>query len=191
AATELFSPNEGSRDANRILFVGRLNEQKGILRLLEAAAPLPARTTIDVVGEGPLGSEAREAAKRFGLADRVQWLGALPQQALPDLYRQASVLAVPSLDEGLGLAAVESQLCGTPVVAFDSGGIGETLQNGVTGRLVPSGNVAAFTEALQSILGDPRAAHAMGRAGVEWARAHFAPEVVAANYAKLYRAAAT
>ncbi len=190
AATDLFFPNEAPRDPARVLFVGRLNDQKGIMRLVEAAASLPTRTTIDVVGEGPLGRHARDQADRLGLGDRIRWLGALPQHQLPELYRQAAVLAVPSLDEGLGLAAVEAQLCGTPVVAFDSGGIAETLLDGVTGRLVPAGDVAAFAAALESILADPRATRTMGDAGVSWAQSRFAPDAVAAAYARLYSVAA-
>lgn len=189
AATELFVPAQQARDPTRLLFVGRLNQQKGAARLLEAMARVTAPCTLDVIGDGPDREALAALAERLNLAERVRWHGALPQPALATFYQRAAVLAVPSSGEGLGLTGVEAQLCGTPVVAFDSGGVADTLDANHSGLLVPAGNVDAFAAALDSLLRDSDRARAMGERGAVWALDGFSPEAVAANYARIYRGA--
>jgi glycosyltransferase involved in cell wall biosynthesis len=144
------------------------------------------RAELDVVGDGPAAGRLKEAAESRGLDGRVHWHGALPQPQLPPFYRRAAALVVPSLGEGLGLVAVEAQLCETPVVAFASGGLADTLEDGVTGYLVPPGDVDALSARLDDLLRDPQAA-AIGRNGRQSALARFAPESAARRYAQLYR----
>ena len=188
-ATELFALAQQDRDPQRILFVGRLNEQKGIARLLDAMARLAVPATLDVVGDGPDAGALLLRAQRLGLTDRIRWHGALPHPAMAAFYQRAAVLAVPSLGEGLGLTAVEAQLCGTPVVAFDSGGVGDTLRVNETGLLGRAGDIEDFAAALDSLLTDPLRARAMGAAGAAWARERFSPDAVATQYAEIYRGA--
>ena len=185
-ATDLFSPG-GVRDPNRLLFVGRLTPQKGIDALIEAFARLRHPATLDVVGDGSLGPSLRERVVRLGIADRVRWLGQLPQPALVDLYRQAAALVVPSTDEGLGLVAVEAQLCETPVVGYESGGLTDTVQHDRTGYLVPPGDIEALVTTLDALLSQPARAAELGRAGRMVALAGFAPESAARRYAGIYR----
>ena len=185
-ATDLFSPG-GTRDQNRFLFVGRLSAQKGIAALVEALAKMRHRASLDVVGDGPLGDELKARAVSLGLADRIQWLGQLPQPKLTELYRRATALVVPSTDEGLGLVAVEAQLCETPVVAYDSGGLTDMVQHDRTGLLVPPGNVDALAGALDGLLERADRGGDLGRAGRIVALAGFAPESAARRYAGIYR----
>jgi len=185
-ATDLFSPG-GQRDTDRLLFVGRLTAQKGIGPLLDAIARMTRRVSLDVVGEGALGPELAERARALGIADRIQWLGHLPQPALVDLYRRATALVVPSTDEGLGLVAVEAQLCETPVVGFESGGLTDTVHHERTGILVPPGNLDALAVALDGLLDRPDRGADLGRAGRMVALAGFAPESAARRYAGIYR----
>jgi glycosyltransferase involved in cell wall biosynthesis len=189
AATELFFPS-GPRDVRSLLFVGRLNAQKGIEALLEALALMRAPAALDVVGDGEARDALAARAAALGITERVRWHGALPQPALPELYRAASALVVPSVAEGLGLVAIEAQLCETPVVAYDSGGLRDIITSGTNGVLVPAENVAALAAALDDVVGDPAKAAALGRAGRETALARFSPEAAARRYAELYRAAA-
>lgn len=185
-ATELFSPG-GERDPNRLLFVGRLTAQKGIEGLIAALARMRHPASLDVVGDGPLASTLAARVGELGLGDRVRWLGALPQPKLVDLYRRAASLVVPSTDEGLGLVAVEAQLCETPVVAYESGGLTDTVQHDRTGVLVPPGNTDALAVALDQLLDHPQRGAELGRAGRMVALAGFAPESAARRYAGIYR----
>ena len=185
-STSLFSPG-GVREASRLLFVGRMNRQKGIGDLVDALARLSNPATLDVVGEGPDRATLQQRAQTLGVAERITWHGALPQTALPPLYRNATALVVPSIGEGLGLVAVEAQLCETPVVAYASGGTTDAVRDGETGVLVPAGDVGALAASLDSLLGDPARRVALGRAGRMHALALFAPESAARRYAALYR----
>ena len=188
AATELFTPS-GGRARDRLLFVGRLNAQKGIELLLRALGAMRTRAQLDVVGDGPDAGSMRTLASSLGIADRVTWHGALSQTALPALYRRASALVVPSRDEGLGLVAVEAQLCETPVIAFDSGGLRDIIEHGVTGILVDVFLADALARAADELLANPEHAGTLGAAGRRAAVAVFSPDAVARSYDAIYRAA--
>lgn len=186
--TALFAPpGRDERARDELLFVGRLNEQKGLRLLLDALGGMQRRARLSVVGEGPEALMLRSQATMLGVADRVTWHGALPQQQLAELYRRASAVVIPSLHEGLGLVAVEAQLCETPVVAFDSGGLADVIADGETGLLVAPGDVAGLARALDRTLADAQLARALGTAGRVRALEVFAPDAVAARYADLYR----
>ena len=189
-ATQLFSPG-GTRAADRLLFVGRLNAQKGTSELLEAFARMHAKAHLDVAGAGPDQAALQQQADSLGVSNRITWHGAKPQPELPAFYRQASVVVIPSVGEGLGLVAVEAQLCETPVIAFDSGGVTDTVIDGETGVLVPATDVTALAHAIDQLLQAPDRRTAMGRAGRMHALALFAPESAARRYAQLYRTVAT
>jgi glycosyltransferase involved in cell wall biosynthesis len=183
-ATHLFTPG-GPRHEKRLLFVGRLNVQKGIALLLDALARMRQPAELDVIGDGPDKDALRSQAQALGIAPRVHWHGALPQPRLLDFYRGATALVVPSREEGFGLVAVEAQLCETPVVAFASGGLADTIEDGVTGYLVPPGDSSSLAIALDKVLAS-ETRHEIGKAGRQSALARFAPDSVARRYRKLY-----
>jgi glycosyltransferase involved in cell wall biosynthesis len=190
-ATDLFSPG-GVRHSDRLLFVGRLNKQKGIELLLHTLSRLPAEyrsVTLDVVGDGDDAEALRALAAGLGVAERVRWHGALQQPQLVEFYRSATALVVPSVNEGLGLVAVEAQLCNTPVIAFESGGLTDVIQHDQTGVLVKDVSAAALSAAIASVLARPDRGAALGDAGRLHALSTFAPESVARRYADIYRAA--
>lgn len=185
--TELFFPEGSTPRERRLLFVGRLMAQKGIELLLDALATLPADVGLDIVGDGPDRAALGSRVGELGLTGRVQFHGAVKQFELPAFYRRAAALVVPSSEEGLGLVAVEAQLCETPVVAFDSGGLPDVIQHERTGILVQQRNAAALGSAIGSLLArDDRGASLAG-AGRLHALATFAPESVARRYAEIYR----
>jgi glycosyltransferase involved in cell wall biosynthesis len=185
-STSLFRPGEG-RASDRLLFVGRMNAQKGVALLLDAVARMRHRVSLDLVGDGPDVAALRAQGASLGIADRLCWHGAQPQPALPSFYQRASALVVPSLGEGLGLVAVEAQLCEAPVVAFDSGGITDTIVHGETGLLVPPGDIDALAATLDRLWDDPELRLGLGRAGRMAALGDFSPESAARRYATLYR----
>ena len=193
-------PADPSALRSGILFVGRLNAQKGLADLFDAMGSPAMRaddaqrdgapTSLAVVGDGPDGEALKARAIALGLADRVCWYGALPQPALVPLYRGASVLAIPSREEGLGLVAVEAQLCGTPVVAYADGGLIDVVRPDHGGTLVTVGDTRALGEALARLLADETAARVLGMTARHDMLARFSPEAAADRYLTHYRQAA-
>jgi glycosyltransferase involved in cell wall biosynthesis len=186
-ATELFDVGVQTDRQPRLLFVGRLMAQKGIDLLLDALSRLPVGVGLDIVGDGPDRDSLEARAGDLGVGDRVKFHGAVKQHALPGFYQRAAALVVPSTEEGLGLVAVEAQLCETPVVAFASGGLPDVIQHERTGILVEDRSVEALASAIRSLLERTDRGAALGAAGRLHALATFAPESVARRYADIYR----
>jgi glycosyltransferase involved in cell wall biosynthesis len=187
-----FTPGPGGRPRDELLFVGRLDRQKGaevalaaLSRLEGAAAGLPLR----VVGSGPEEGALRRLAGELGVAGRVRWEGQLPQAELADRYRRAAALVVPGRDEGLGLVAVEGQLSGAPVVAAASGGLLDVVADGCTGRTFPPGRPEALAAAVEAVLADPAATARMAATARERAAARFGAAAAARAYAAVYAGA--
>jgi glycosyltransferase involved in cell wall biosynthesis len=186
-ATSLFSPGS-ARNGQNLLFVGRLNDQKGADHLVRALAAMktPA-ASLDIVGDGPNRESLQHLAQQLGVSSRIRWHGQLSQSELPLLYQRAAAVVIPSVDEGLGLVAVEALLCETPVVAFDSGGLRDVIQHEKTGLLVKPGDSAALANALDDLLAREGRGSGLGRAGRLYALSAFAPESAARRYAEIYR----
>ena len=134
-----------------VLYVGRLSAEKGVLELSAAAAGLPHV----VVGDGPLRSRVPGA------------VGFVPPDELGAWYERAAVVAAPSLREGYGVAPREAMAWGRPVVASRVGGLVDAVEDGVTGLLVPPGDVAALRAALERLLGDAELRARLGTAARE------------------------
>jgi glycosyltransferase involved in cell wall biosynthesis len=187
AATALFGPAAHTlRTADQMLFVGRLNAQKGIAELLEAMAQARREWTLDIIGDGPDREALAARAAQLGVTHRVRWHGQLPQAALAPFYRAAAAVVIPSTDEGLGLVGVEAALCEAPVIAYASGGLTDVVKDGVTGWLVPAGDIAALAHAIDGVVDRPNKAHTCGVAGRAFALGQFSPEAVGRRYRELY-----
>ena len=185
-APGLFHPGTERAD-ERLLFVGKLTEQKGLHHVLRALNAMQARPIVDVVGAGRVDdTHLRRMAAELGVADRINWLPLMSQADLADRYRQATLHVIPAVDEGLGLTAIESLLSETPVVAFDSGGLPDAVIPDGTGILVSPGNVGALAAALDRLLANPSERARLGRQGRALALSKFSPDAVAARYASIY-----
>jgi glycosyltransferase involved in cell wall biosynthesis len=183
-----FHPAAGDRHRDELLFVGRLDRQKGADVALRALAELhgeAAGLPLRVVGGGPGLADLRRLAGELGLTGRVRWEGQLPQAELADRYRRAIALLVPGQDEGLGLAAVEAQLSATPVVVSASGGLLDVVTDGETGLTFPPGEPAALARAVETLLADPATAARLAEAGRHSA-ARFTTRTAARTYAAIY-----
>lgn len=189
ASTDLFHPDGGPR-GDRLLFVGRLKKQKGVAHLLRALSLMRAAVALDIAGTGEEEASLRQLAASLGLSDRVRWLGQQSQEGLAELYRRAAAVVVPSIDEGLGLVAVEAQLSGVPVIGADSGGLPDVIHHERTGLLVAPGDPAALAAAVDGLFAREDRGLAFGEAGRMYALATFAPESAARRYAEVYRSAA-
>ena len=189
--TSVFVPPTANTERKDILFVGRLNEQKGIADLLGALALISdSAVALDVVGDGPDAASLRAKASTLGIADRIRWHGALSQPAVVGLYQRASVVAIPSREEGLGLVAVEAQLCATPVVAYSSGGLVDVVLPEHGGSLIEPGNIAALAKALEAFTSSRNVEREHAQQCGTTARIamldRFSPEVVARKYCVWY-----
>lgn len=167
--------------------IGRLVPEKGIDVLLDAVALQP-RLRARIAGSGPLADTLAASAAARGIADRVEYVGALPPEDVAAFYRSIEVLAVPSLPtarwtEQFGRVAVEAMASGVPVVSSDAGALPDVV--GGVGVVVGHGDAAALAEALLEAAG-PRSAE-LRAAG--FARASECSwQAVAEDYLRLYRA---
>jgi glycosyltransferase involved in cell wall biosynthesis len=107
--------------------------------------------------------------------------------ALPALYRRAQATVIPSRQEGLGLVAVESQLCRTPVIAYRSGGLTDVVKPEWGGVLVPQGDTRALADAIGRIVGHAELVDGAGASARATMMDRFAPSTVSAGYRELYR----
>lgn len=158
--------------ARRVLFVGRVVPAKGLETLLEAVAGIDAHLT--VTGDGWSRGAAEELARDLGIATRVRFVGWRNGAALAGEYHRCNVVAVPSLwPEPFGIIGLEAMARRRPVVGSMTGGIGDWLQDGITGFAVRPGNVGALRDALARILDEPALQVAMGAAGRAAVEQHF------------------
>ncbi len=166
-------------DGHRLLWVGRLSREKGLPSLLEALPRVlegfpDAHLTL--VGEGEDEPGLRALAHGLGLDEAVTFAGPCAHDEVPGFLADADLFVFPSLQEGLGIAALEAMAAGLPVVASSAGGIPEVVEDGETGLLVPPGDPAALAEAIRRILGDPPLAARLGAAGRRRAHERFSRE---------------
>ncbi|MFM8567710.1 MAG: glycosyltransferase [Gemmatimonadota bacterium] len=176
----------GKRTPGRVVFAGRLNAQKGILPLIEAMSSQSPTTSLEVFGEGPLRAEADARVSALGLTTRVRFHGNVLPARLAEAFRAAHVVAIPSVEEGLGLVAAEAILCGAPVVGYRSGGLPDVVEP-AAGTLVIPASVEALAGALRDRLSvAPTTVDATSRARLA---DRLSPASVAARYERLYDAA--
>jgi glycosyltransferase involved in cell wall biosynthesis len=150
SSTEVRADLGVGEEQSLIVTVARLHPQKAIDVLLRALALGPGDSVLAVVGEGPLEADLRELAARLGIGDRVLFLGW--RSDATELVAAADVFCLSSVWEAVPLAAQEAVFLGTPVVSTDVGGVGELISDGVSGRLVPRGDVRALAAALGEVL---------------------------------------
>jgi glycosyltransferase involved in cell wall biosynthesis len=140
-----------------LLFVGNLVPIKGPDLLVEACALLAQSQTRFIcylVGQGPLQPRLERQIAACGLCDRVRLVGPLAHGRLPDWYRAAAVVALPSHSEGIPCVLREAAACGTPFVASRVGGVPE-IADLAESRLVPAGDATALAQALAPFLAGP------------------------------------
>jgi glycosyltransferase involved in cell wall biosynthesis len=151
------------------LFAGRLSPEKGAAEAIDIARA--AGVPIDVYGDVYDAGYSREQINpRRGWPGVSVHRGVARASLWTAMARAAVVLYPARWDEPFGLAAAEAQACGTPVVAFRRGGLGEVIVDGVTGLLVPPDDVSAAADAVRTVAGMSRPAcrqHAMGQLDLE------------------------
>lgn len=147
--------------ARYILFVGRINERKGIRYLLEA---MPAvledypSTRILAVGEArrePLLNELYALMDNLGIRDRVSLLGQVPNDKMPLYYNASDVFVLPTLTEGMGIVFIEAAACNCPIIGTAVGGVVDIMKNLPRGIPVPPRDPKALSRAIKKVFERP------------------------------------
>jgi len=184
------APAPRPRAAPRILGFGRLVTDKGFDVAVRAFATVVRRlpsARLVLAGEGAARPELERLASALGLAESVEFVGAVAPEDVPALLDRASLVVVPSRwDEPFGLVALEAALMARPVVATRVGGLVEVVENGTTGVVVDPDDPDALAGAMLVLLEDPATADRLGRAARARAEARFGWDRCVAEYAGLY-----
>ncbi|MBT5047872.1 MAG: glycosyltransferase family 4 protein [Rhodospirillaceae bacterium] len=133
---------------------------------------------LEIVGDGPARAEIETLMAPLG-PDRVRFLGQRAAGDMPALLAEADICVWPAINEAYGMALLEAQAAGLPVVAGDAGGVSEIVQHGVTGLLAAAGDADALAAALNSLLADPSRRDTMGRAAMDKAARQHSLETAA------------
>lgn len=151
---------------NIILFVGQIVRGKGLDCLLKALAHVKSSFKLIVCGEGSHEQYCRKLATQLGLTDRVDFCGLVRHELLPDYYAQASLAVIPSVwPEPIATIGLEIMRYGLPIVAFDSGGITDWLQDSYNGYLIPWMDIQAMAAKIDYLIQHKEIAKQMGRNG--------------------------
>ena len=184
-------------DAQVITFVGRIQPHKGPELLIRATAEmlshsphLRTKLIIFIIG-GASGSgveeveRLRELVNWFNLADIVRFLPPLPRAELPNWYRAADLVCVPSYSESFGLVALEAQACGTPVIATAVGGLRTAVADGISGVLVDGHDPRAWSSVIARLLVEPQRRVLLSVGAIEHA-SHFGWDATARGTLDIY-----
>jgi len=177
------------REHGLVVFVGRLDEKKGVDVLLRALDHLPADLSykVEIVGDGP----QRARLESLAAGKPVTFLGARPRAEVARALGRAAVVVIPSIAaasgdrEGLPLVLLEAMGAGRAIVASSLEGIRDVIDDTRTGLLAPPGDPATLARAMTAILTDPDRGDALGRAASEAVEEYAAP-TVAKTFAALF-----
>jgi glycosyltransferase involved in cell wall biosynthesis len=164
---ERFTPAADGRraDAPAFLYVGRLKRYKGIALAIRALALARERRpdlSLDIAGTGDHRPELERLTAELGLAGAVRFRGFVSEAEKIELLRRAWANLFPSPKEGWGITVIEAAACGTPSIASDSPGLRDSVRHGVTGYLVPHGDVGALAGRMLELAEAPARVAALG-----------------------------
>jgi glycosyltransferase involved in cell wall biosynthesis len=173
-----------------LVYIGRLVDKKGVDVLLEALVRVPS-ARMQVIGDGPDRAALIALAARLGVADRVRFFGKLPKREVFAALARAHAVVIPSKVgaggdmEGTPVVLCEAMAAGVPVVASDLGGLGECIDDGITGLLVPPDDVDALSATLAKVLNGSVDLDAVGRAAAAEAARSLDIGAIAAAYGRV------
>lgn len=200
--TERYCPAAGPQDdveeryelppRPRILFVSRMAKDKEIDVLIGAMAQIcqECEAHLLLVGRGGERERLETLAGELGVGRFVHFLGFVPEEDMPAIYRAADLFAITSLYEVQSLPTLQALATSLPVVAANAVALPEIVHDGVNGFLVPPGDSGATAQAILRILGDPDLMRQMGQAGLSIVKSHAEPYTFD-QYDELYRRVVT
>lgn len=181
-------------DARIVLVVGRLHAVKGVdtalrcLRELQAHMP---EVRLLIAGSGPERAALETLARELGIEASVRFLSQVPRKETVPLYNLADLVLAPSRSDLLPFSLIEASACGRACVATDVGAVTDIVVDGVTGAVVPAGDVDGLGRRTLELLRDDERRVALGRRARERATNHFNVETVADRMVEAYHAAAS
>jgi glycosyltransferase involved in cell wall biosynthesis len=168
-----YVPDSTKKKEETVLYIGRLVRYKGVEQVILAFAHIAREQPhleLKIVGTGDEQRYLESLAQSEGIQDRIRFLGFVSEEKKVELLQEATLLVNASLKEGWGLTTIEANACGTVVVASDVPGLRDSVQDGVTGLLVPSGNKHLFAEKMKRILTDVPYRMQMEQKALEWSQ---------------------
>jgi glycosyltransferase involved in cell wall biosynthesis len=164
--TALFEKVSPAPDPRRLMTVAMMragDKMDSYVMLAKALRLIEDRPwTLAVIGDGPMRQEVQGLFA--GLAGRIEWLGERNAVEIAELLGHGGIYVWPGCGEAYGLAYLEAQAAGLPVVAQETAGVPAVVEAGVTGLLTPDGDVAAYAKAIAGMLDDGQRRDAVGRA---------------------------
>ena len=173
-----------------LLFLGHLRHYKGVDVLVRAMQGVDAHLL--VIGSGPMQAAWQQLTRDKGLADRITFLGEIPDQETLAARYAADIFILPSTNraESLGIVQLEAMACGLPVICTELGtGTSYVNQHGKTGLVVPPNSAEALTRAINSLLADPKLRAQMGAAGLRRVQQEFSAEAMVRQTISCYQEA--
>ena len=194
---DTFTPASQDADAQTVLYVGRVEERKGVHVLVDAferiISPRLPQARLRIVGPASYwkrgdGGYYDTLSARSAANARIELRGpTYNDQELSAIYRSGTVAVVPStFPEALGLTSLEAQASGVPVVVSDAGGLPETVSAGRSGFVFKNGSATELGELVVDLLANRDRRDDMGRAAREWAVATFSWDTIAARLESEY-----
>lgn len=181
--TNSMTPQPDRRDPSLIVHVARLVEKKGTSYLLRALSKLVSEghTTLKlvIIGDGPLRPVLEAEAQSIGIGHFVTFMGAVPNSEVKRILPTAAMMIVPSVTarngdaEGFGIVNLEAAAFGVPVVCYNSGGIAEAVEDGVTGFVVPEKDIDGLATRMRQLLEDVPLAQRLGQQARQNAEQNF------------------
>ena len=191
--TSKYTPPVREPEDNIVLFVGRLVYRKGLHVLVRAAQRVRSKDfKLYIVGGGYMELPIRMLAKAYGVEDRVELLGVVPERDKVELYRKAKIVVVPSIfNESFGIVALEAMATGRPVIASRVGGLEDVVVNGETGILVEPGSEEKLAEAIETLLEDEAYRRKLGAKARRLVEERYSWDVVVDRIIDVYNYAIT
>jgi glycosyltransferase involved in cell wall biosynthesis len=184
---EIIRQAEGSKD---LVLWARMEDQKGIPELLRTLKEVLGRipdVRLHLIGEGNRTDAYRKQAKDLGVLDRVVFHGWMDVDAIQKFTTQCAIGVFPSRVESFGLSMAEAMGAGLPIIASRVGALPEYIEDGVTGSLVPPGNVPALYRAILEKLENPDKSQAIADAGREIMHQRFSWDQSAQRMTEIYQ----
>lgn len=153
-----------------------LQEVYGISQLIKGFAKIEKeypQARLLIVGDGPKRTEYENMVHQLGIAHKTTFTGYVSNKEVPYYINQMDIFVLPSYRESFGVAAVEAQACGVPVVVTNVGGLPEVVEHEGTGLIIPDNHPDHLSHAFKRLIQDPKLRHEMGAKGMEYVKKRY------------------